>query len=78
MRNIYWGAYNSGKFHMKMIHRASCVEQLRFNESGHSCNVLQYDGEVENELLYYKDEKGGPAYLARVIQILIVERGRIM
>ena len=58
MRNIYWGAYNSGKFHMKMIHRASCVEQLRFNESGHSCNVLQYDGEVENELLYYKDERG--------------------
>lgn len=58
MRNIYWGAYNAGKFHMKMIHRASCMEQLRFNESGHSCNVLQYDGEVENELLYYKDEKG--------------------
>ena len=58
MRNIYWGAYNAGKFHMKMIHRASCVEQLRFNESGHSCNVLQYDGEVEYKIIILQRRKG--------------------
>ena len=58
MRNIYWGAFNSGKFHMNMIHRASCISSIHFNESGHSCNVLRYEGELEYETLYYKDERG--------------------
>ena len=57
MRIIYWGAYNTGKAHVRMLHRASNKKSLSFNTSGHFAYVLRYEKNVEYEDFYQKLDK---------------------
>ncbi len=57
MRTIYWGAYNTGKAHVRMLHRASNKKSLQFSSSGHFAYVLRYEKNVEYEDFYQKLDK---------------------